>query len=70
MVRCETSLRMAQGCARINSRTRYSKNRLSRSPRGPSRCLQLSGYEKRFHTAWTHNGHEPVFPDPSSGLEK
>ena len=48
-VRPLRSLRMARGCARIDSRTRYSKNRLSRSPRGPSRrLLAVIGVRKTF----------------------
>ena len=41
-VRPLRSLSTARGCARIDSRTRYSKNRLSRSPRGPSRPVACS----------------------------
>ena len=46
---CDRSSRLARppGCARIDSRTRYSKNRLRRSRRGPSRPVACSSWEKK-----------------------
>ena len=54
-MRCETVkvLSMARGCAPINSRPDTAKiasaGRLEVVAPG---CLQLLGYQKRFHTAW------------------
>ena len=51
------SLSMAGGCARIDSRPDTAKlgsaDRVEAITPG---YLQLSGYEKRFHTAWVHKG--------------
>jgi hypothetical protein len=57
-VRPLRSLSMAQGCARIDSRPDTAKigpaGRVGSITPG---CLQLLGYEKPFHTAWTLTGH-------------
>jgi hypothetical protein len=44
------SLSMAGGCARIDSRPDTAK--LGSADRVEVHHLQLSGYQKRFHTAW------------------
>jgi len=56
-VRPLRSLSMAQACARIDSRPDTAKigpaGRVGSITLG---CLQLLGYEKRFHTAWVKLG--------------
>ena len=52
------SLSMARGCARIDSRSDTAKIGSPVASRSITPgCLQLLGYEKRFHTAWTRSGH-------------
>ena len=50
------SLSMARGCARIDAGPDTAKIGSADRVRITPGYLQLLGYEKRFHTAWTQNG--------------
>jgi hypothetical protein len=54
-VRPLRSLSTARGCARIDSRPDTAK--IGPAGRVEPGYLQLLGYEKRFHTAWTQRRH-------------
>ncbi|GLR92500.1 MULTISPECIES: hypothetical protein [Bradyrhizobium] len=51
------SLSMARGCARIDAGPDTAKIDSAARVRITPGYLQLLGYEKRFHTAWTHLRH-------------
>jgi hypothetical protein len=60
-VRPLRSLSMARGCAPIDSRIDTVKISLAgRVEVHTPGCLQLLGYEKRFHTAWTQSRNRRV----------